>query len=64
MESPTHVVLRSFSGPEGRAMTRGERVRAEDWRNVRALEGLRYLRPISAADLLEAAEKTPKKGKE
>lgn len=57
MATPTHVVLRPFDGPEGRIMNQGERVRAEDWRNVRALESQRYLRPLLAADLLADAEK-------
>lgn len=58
---PTHVVTRAFMGPGDRQLARGEKVSAEGWRNVRALESQRYLRPVGPLDMAPPA---PRKGKE
>jgi len=45
MASATHVVVRSFSGPDGQ-FTPGDEVTASGWRNTDSLVRRRYLRPI------------------
>lgn len=49
--TPTHVVLRTLEGPEGRVFQRDERVDARGWRNVAGLERKRDIRPLSIQDL-------------
>jgi hypothetical protein len=49
----THIVVRSFPGPQGE-MTPGTEVDASSWRNTSQLVRRRYLRPID-----RAAEKIP-----
>lgn len=41
----THVVTKSFSGPEG-VVSPGTEVDASDWRHARQLEEQRFIKPI------------------
>lgn len=61
MATPTHLVLRPFPGPGGHRFTPPERVAADDWKNLAALENQRYLRRLGPADV-PAPTKTEKKG--